>query len=91
MSSSAGVVFLGTKREAISSAIGRSRLCYTPGTPKRIPIMKNLVSVLVALGLAIGFAGAAFAADAPKTKADCEKAKMKWDDTAKSCSKASSY
>ena len=40
--------------------------------------MKNLVSVLVALGLAIGFAGAAFAADAPKTKADCEKAKMKW-------------
>ena len=36
--------------------------------------MKNLVSVLVALGLAIGFAGAAFAADAPKTKADCEKA-----------------
>jgi hypothetical protein len=53
---------------------------------RRYP-MKNVVSVIVAIGLAVGFAGAAFAADAPKTKADCEKAKMKWDDTAKKCSK----
>jgi ABC-type proline/glycine betaine transport system substrate-binding protein len=51
--------------------------------------LKNLVSVIVAIGLAVGFAGAAFAADAPKTKADCEKAKMKWDDTAKKCTKGS--
>jgi hypothetical protein len=53
--------------------------------------MKYLVSMIVALGLAVGFAGATFAADAPKTKADCEKSKMKWDDTAKTCSKGSSY
>jgi hypothetical protein len=49
--------------------------------------MKTLVSVIVALGLAAGAVAPAFAADAPKTKADCEKVKMKWDDTAKKCSK----
>ena len=49
--------------------------------------MKKLVMVLVALGLAISAAPAAYAA-APKTKAACEKAKMKWDDTAKACSKS---
>ncbi len=48
--------------------------------------MKTLVSMIVALGLAAAFTAPAFAADAPKTKADCEKAKMKWDDTAKKCS-----
>ncbi len=48
--------------------------------------MKTFVSVIVALGLAIGATAPAFAADAPKTKAACEKAKMKWDDTAKKCS-----
>jgi len=53
--------------------------------------MKYLVAVVVALGLAIGFAGATFAADARKTKANCEKSHMKWDDTAKTCSKGSSY
>jgi hypothetical protein len=51
--------------------------------------MKYLVSVIVALGLAVGFAAPAFA-KAPSTQADCEKAKMKWDDTAKKCSKAPS-
>lgn len=49
--------------------------------------MKKFVTMIVALGLAVAFAGPTFAADAPKTKADCEKAKMKWDDTAKKCSK----
>ena len=49
--------------------------------------MKTLVSVIVAFGLAAGAVAPAFAADAPKTKVDCEKAKMKWDDTAKKCSK----
>jgi ABC-type proline/glycine betaine transport system substrate-binding protein len=49
--------------------------------------MKTLVSIVVALGLVAGATAPAFAADAPKTKADCEKAKMKWDDTAKKCSK----
>ena len=49
--------------------------------------MKKLVMVLVALGLAVGVAAPAAYAAAPKTKAACEKALMKWDDTAKTCSK----
>ena len=48
--------------------------------------MKNLVSLLVALGLAVGFTAPTFAA-APKTKADCEKAHMKWDAATQTCSK----
>ena len=49
--------------------------------------MKTLVSIIVALGLAVAFTAPALAADkAPTTKADCEKAKMKWDATAKKCS-----
>ena len=49
--------------------------------------MKTLVSTIVALSLAVAFTAPAFAADkAPTTKADCEKAKMKWDDAAKKCS-----
>jgi hypothetical protein len=51
--------------------------------------MKYLVSLMAALGLAVAVAGPTLAA--PKTKADCEKAHMKWDDTAKTCSKGSSY
>jgi hypothetical protein len=53
--------------------------------------MKYLVSVIIALGLAVAFTAPTFAAEPPATKADCEKAHMKWNDTAKSCSKASSY
>jgi hypothetical protein len=50
--------------------------------------MKTLISTIVALGLAVAFTAPAFAADKPPmTKADCEKAKMKWDDAAKKCSK----
>jgi hypothetical protein len=48
--------------------------------------MKGLISMIVALGLAVAFTAPTFAADPPATKADCEKAKMKWDDTAKKCS-----
>jgi ABC-type proline/glycine betaine transport system substrate-binding protein len=48
--------------------------------------MKTLVSVIVALGLVAGATAPSFAADAPKTKAACEKAKMKWDDATKKCS-----
>lgn len=48
--------------------------------------MKKIILVLVALGLAVSVAPAAYAGS-PKTKAACEKAKMKWDDTAKTCSK----
>jgi ABC-type proline/glycine betaine transport system substrate-binding protein len=48
--------------------------------------MKNLVSVLVALGLAVGFTAPTFAADAPKSKGACHKAHMKWDSSTKVCS-----
>ena len=49
--------------------------------------MKVLLSLLV-LGLAVAFTAPAFAADAPKTKADCEKTtNMKWDATTKACVK----
>jgi hypothetical protein len=49
-------------------------------------VMNKLVSMIVALGVVAGVAAPAFAAE-PKTKADCVKAHMKWDDTAKKCSK----
>jgi hypothetical protein len=49
--------------------------------------MKSLLSIFVALGVAAGAVAPAFAADTPKNKADCEKAHMKWDATAKKCSK----
>jgi hypothetical protein len=47
--------------------------------------MKTLVSVL-ALSLIVAFSAPAFAGT-PKTQAACEKAGMKWDATAKKCSK----
>jgi ABC-type proline/glycine betaine transport system substrate-binding protein len=49
--------------------------------------MKNLVTMLVALGLAASFAAPTFAGDAPKDKASCEKAGMQWDDATNSCTK----
>jgi hypothetical protein len=48
--------------------------------------MKPLVSI-IALTLAVAFTAPAFAQDRPMNKADCEKAGMKWDDAAKTCSK----
>ena len=48
--------------------------------------MKTFVSLIVALGVVAGAASPAFAAE-PKTKAECEKAHMKWDDATKKCSK----
>jgi hypothetical protein len=47
--------------------------------------MKNIVSMIVALGLAVAFTAPAFAA--PMTKADCEKAGMKWNATTNKCEK----
>ena len=44
------------------------------------------MSTVFALGLAVVVTGPAFAA-APKTKANCEKAGMTWDDAAKKCDK----
>jgi hypothetical protein len=53
---------------------------------KENDVMKTIVTTL-AVALAFAFAAPAFAADAPKTKADCEKANMHWDDATKSCTK----
>jgi ABC-type proline/glycine betaine transport system substrate-binding protein len=50
--------------------------------------MKTVVTMIVALGLAVGCAAPTFAAEAPKDKASCEKAKMHWDDATKTCSKS---
>jgi hypothetical protein len=50
------------------------------------------LAITVALGLAVACATPGLAADkAPTTKAACEKAHMKWDDSAKSCAKAGGY
>lgn len=49
--------------------------------------MRKLVSMIVALGLALAFAAPAFSADVTmaKTKADCTKAGGVWDANAKAC------
>jgi ABC-type proline/glycine betaine transport system substrate-binding protein len=47
----------------------------------------KILSTAIISGLLLAVAAPAFAADAPKTKADCEKAKMTWDDAKKVCVK----
>ena len=48
----------------------------------------KLISTAIITGLLFAVAVPAFAADAPKTKAECEKMKdMKWDDASKTCVK----
>lgn len=48
----------------------------------------KILSTALVAGLLLAVAAPAFAADEPKTKADCEKAKgMKWDDKASKCVK----
>ena len=50
--------------------------------------MKKIVTIVIAAGLSLAFAAPGFTADkVPTTKAACEKAHMKWDDSAKTCSK----
>jgi hypothetical protein len=56
------------------------------GKTVRRNAMKTAIMLAVALGIAAGATAPAFAAN-PKTKADCEKAHMKWDDAAKKCTK----
>ena len=53
--------------------------------------MKNIVSIIIAVGLAVGFAAPAFAATmkVPHSQAACEKAHMTWDAATKKCSKGS--
>ncbi len=47
--------------------------------------MTKLVTLIVALGLAVSFAAPTFAAT-PTTKKACKAAHMTWDATAKKCS-----
>ncbi len=49
--------------------------------------MRKLVSMIVALGIALAFTAPAFAADVTtaKTKAECTKAGGTWDAKAKAC------
>ncbi len=52
--------------------------------------MSKLLSIAVALGLAVSFAAPGLAADkTPTNKSACEKANMKWDASTKVCSKGS--
>jgi acid phosphatase class B len=52
--------------------------------------MKTVISTIVAVALALAFIAPAVAGEKmPKTQAACEKAKMKWDATSKTCSKGS--
>ena len=52
--------------------------------------MSKLLAITVALSLAVGSAAQVLAADKmPTTKSDCEKQHMKWDASAKTCSKGS--
>ena len=48
----------------------------------------RILSSAIVAALLVAVTAPAFAADAPKTKADCEKTKdMKWDDAKKACVK----
>jgi len=48
----------------------------------------RILSTAIVAAIAIASTVPAFAADAPKTKAECEKMKdMKWDDAMKACVK----
>jgi ABC-type Fe2+-enterobactin transport system substrate-binding protein len=50
--------------------------------------MSRILSTAIVAGLLFAVTAPLFAADAPKTKAECEKMKdMKWDDAAKACVK----
>jgi hypothetical protein len=50
--------------------------------------MSKILSTAIIAGLLFGVTAPAFAADPPKTKAECEKmTNMKWDDAKKVCVK----
>jgi hypothetical protein len=66
---------------------GNTLLFCIQSTPQEEKQMKTLISML-ALGLLVAFSAPAFAGTkAPKTEADCTKAKMHWDAATKKCSK----
>ena len=76
-----------TSPQSQQSASGISDVSYLEGSATLLgdASMKKLLTVLVALGVAVSFMTPTFAAP-PKTKAECEKAHMKWDAAAKTCS-----
>src|SRR5262245_18049255 len=83
MSTHFAAVSLGlsvTSSQIRGSLVGVSLASYHLGSYlcRRLP-MKNLVTLLVTLGLVVGATASTFAADAPKTKAECKKAHMTWD------------
>ena len=49
--------------------------------------MKSLISIAVALGVAVVFAAPAFAGATPTTKEACQAAGMHWDDKSNTCHK----
>jgi ABC-type proline/glycine betaine transport system substrate-binding protein len=50
--------------------------------------MSKILSTAIAVGVLFACTAPAFAADAPKTKAECEKlTDMKWDSKTKTCVK----
>ncbi len=52
------------------------------------PMSARILSTAIIAGLLLAISAPAFAEEAPKTKADCEKTKdMKWDDAKKACVK----
>jgi ABC-type Fe2+-enterobactin transport system substrate-binding protein len=60
----------------------------TTPNPKEVNMSAKILSTAIVAGLLLAITAPAFAADAPKTKADCEKTKdMKWDDATKACVK----
>jgi hypothetical protein len=85
------VLKYGTKGEIVARKCHvRCALFVGKVPPMEETPMKTLVTMIVALGLAVGFVAPTFAADKmPTTKADCEKAKMKWDEATKKCTKGS--
>ena len=72
------------KRGATSAALGNT----LTRAPRRKPIMSKILGTAIVAGLLFVVTAPAFAADAPKTKAECQKlTDMKWDAKTKTCVK----
>jgi hypothetical protein len=56
-----------------------------PKTREVLIMSTRLLNIAVISGLLLATTVPAFAADEPKTKADCDKAKGKWDDNTSKC------
>jgi hypothetical protein len=60
-------------------------IAKTQGEPRSIAMYGRILNAAIISGLLLATAAPAFAADEPKTKADCDKAKGKWDDKTSKC------